>query len=112
MKFDRLMIPTIAFAAAVFASAAIGQTPSPAPALPQTESTPPAGAVARGQALFALRCQACHDPAVEDAPAKSDLATFAPGFIVDTLKNGDMRPRAQGLSDDDIDAIAIYLTAR
>jgi len=39
------------------------------------------------------------------------MASFARGFIVDTLKTGDMRPRAQGLSDDEIDAIAAYLTA-
>jgi mono/diheme cytochrome c family protein len=112
-----IILAAIVGAGSLTAAHAAGQTREslPAQAPPHAAASPtvvPSDALGRGQALFALRCQACHDPAVEDAPAKADMAGFAPGFIADTLKNGDMRPRAQGLSDDDIAAIAAYLTAR
>jgi polyvinyl alcohol dehydrogenase (cytochrome) len=63
-----------------------------------------------GQAIFTQRCQGCHDPAVERAPGKTELAARPRADIVRSLTSGVMAPMAQGLSADQIQAIAIYLT--
>jgi polyvinyl alcohol dehydrogenase (cytochrome) len=65
---------------------------------------------ARGAALFKARCASCHDPAVDRAPPKDSLARHFPDDIATTLKTGVMQPMAAGLSDQDIHAIAIYLS--
>lgn len=62
-----------------------------------------------GEALFNQRCKACHDPGVEHAPGKSELARRPRADIVSALTSGVMVPMAQGLSRDDIGAIAAYL---
>jgi len=65
---------------------------------------------AHGAALFKARCASCHDPAVERAPAKDALSLRFPDDIAAALKTGVMQPMAAGLSDEDIHAIAIYLS--
>jgi polyvinyl alcohol dehydrogenase (cytochrome) len=66
---------------------------------------------AAGEAVFNARCKGCHDPNIDRAPSKATLATYPPAQIVDALTNGVMTPMAQGLSDDDKQAVAAYLTA-
>jgi polyvinyl alcohol dehydrogenase (cytochrome) len=63
-----------------------------------------------GEALFNARCKGCHDPAIERAPSKATLAVLPPAQIVDILTSGVMAPMAGGLSSDDKQAIAAYLT--
>jgi polyvinyl alcohol dehydrogenase (cytochrome) len=65
-----------------------------------------------GEALFNAHCKMCHDPAQGRAPARSALAVMPPAQIVDILTNGVMAPMAQGLSADEKQAIAAYLTAQ
>lgn len=88
-------------AGAVVAGAAVGQT-SP---------TADAGK-ARGEAIFQERCKDCHDPAVERAPSREELSAKTPDQIVAALTTGPMTPVAEGLTPQDKQAVAAYLTAR
>jgi polyvinyl alcohol dehydrogenase (cytochrome) len=85
---------------AVVASAAVGQTP------------PTDSGKARGEAIFKERCKDCHDPAVERAPAREELAAKTPDQIVAALTTGPMTPVAEGLTPQDKQAVAAYLTAK
>jgi polyvinyl alcohol dehydrogenase (cytochrome) len=110
-----------AAATVVFASAALLATTA--------VSQPPAGAgrggagaggaanaanavTARGETLFNSKCKQCHDPAVERAPNRTQLASFNGDVIVNALTSGVMQPMAAGMSPEDINAVAVYLTGR
>ena len=90
-------------ALAFFAAAAIS-TPS---AVGQT-----APDKAKGGAIFEERCKACHEPAVDRAPTREELAAKPPADIVAALTTGPMAPVAEGLTPQDKQAIAAYLTAK
>lgn len=64
----------------------------------------------QGAKIFDERCKSCHDPAIERAPSKSDLGRRPRGDIVSALTSGVMAPMAQGLSAEQIAAVASYLT--
>jgi polyvinyl alcohol dehydrogenase (cytochrome) len=64
----------------------------------------------QGAKVFEQRCKSCHDPAIERAPSKSELARRPRGDIVTALTSGVMAPMAQGLSSGQIAAVAGYLT--
>jgi len=68
-----------------------------------------AGAVMNGEAVFNSRCKSCHDPAVERAPGRMELAFRPRADIVAALTTGVMAPMAQGLSREEIDAVALFL---
>jgi mono/diheme cytochrome c family protein len=85
---------------------------APAAAAPGPTAAASPATASRGAAVFKDRCKDCHDPAAGDAPEKATLAMFAPDFIFGQLKNGKMMPMAAGLSDDDMHAVAAYLTAK
>jgi polyvinyl alcohol dehydrogenase (cytochrome) len=63
-----------------------------------------------GSKIFEQRCKSCHEPAIERAPSRSDLANRPRGDIVRALTSGVMKPMAQGLATDQILAVATYLT--
>jgi mono/diheme cytochrome c family protein len=85
-------------AGAVVASAAVGQTAD--------------SGKARGEAIFKERCKDCHDPAVERAPSREELAAKRPDQIVAALTTGPMTPVAEGLTPEEKQAVAAYLTAK
>jgi polyvinyl alcohol dehydrogenase (cytochrome) len=68
-----------------------------------------ATAAANGEAIFVARCKSCHDPAVERAPGRLELAFRPRADIVAALATGVMAPMAQGLSRAEIEALAVYL---
>lgn len=94
--------------ATLLASTVAAQTPAASDGA-QAAATP--AQLARGEAAFKDRCKDCHDPAVGEAPEKAALAAKKPDEIFSILKSGLMQPMADGLSDDDMHAIAAYLTA-
>ena len=47
------------------------------------------------------RCKACHDPAIERAPSRAELAIRPRGDIVSALTTGIMAPMAKGLTQDE-----------
>ncbi len=64
---------------------------------------------ANGEEVFNARCKSCHDPAVERAPGRSQLAFRRRRDIIASLTSGVMAPMAQGLSRAEIEAVALYL---
>ena len=62
-----------------------------------------------GESVFAARCKMCHDPAVERAPSRPELAFRTPADIVAALTTGVMAPMAKGLSRPEIEAVALFL---
>jgi polyvinyl alcohol dehydrogenase (cytochrome) len=68
-----------------------------------------AAALPSGESVFNARCKACHDPAVERAPTRAELAFHSPADIVTTLTTGVMAPMAKGLSRPEIEAVALFL---
>ncbi|THD74399.1 MAG: hypothetical protein E7812_18945 [Phenylobacterium sp.] len=64
-----------------------------------------------GQAVFESRCKACHEPPVERAPGREQLAQRPQGDIERALTSGIMAPMAQGLTPADIHAVAAYLSS-
>jgi polyvinyl alcohol dehydrogenase (cytochrome) len=76
-----------------------------APTLAQESATQPAN----GESVFKTRCKSCHEPAVERAPTRAELAFRSPGDIVTALTTGVMAPMAKGLSRPEIEAVALFL---
>jgi polyvinyl alcohol dehydrogenase (cytochrome) len=103
---------------AVLASAALSQTPSGAGAEgpPQGGGRAGGGGMAQiqahGEAVFDEHCAACHDPAIERAPDRAGLAAFWPDQVIASLTSGVMQAMATGLSEEDINDVAVYLTGR
>src|ERR1700683_692126 len=62
-----------------------------------------------GEAVFNARCKTCHEPAVERAPTRAELAFRARADIVTALTTGVMAPMAKGLSRPEIEAVALFL---
>jgi polyvinyl alcohol dehydrogenase (cytochrome) len=69
-----------------------------------------AAPAANGSEIFEQRCKSCHDPAIERAPGKAELAARPRADIVLALTSGIMAPMAQGLSAEQIQSVAAYLT--
>lgn len=70
----------------------------------------PPGGGPDGAVVFKQRCATCHDPNIERAPSKQQLAQRWPDEIVTVLTKGVMKPMAEGMSIDEIDAVATFLT--
>ena len=104
-----LALTAVFGAALILATSATSQTPA-TPAAPAAPDPAAAAQLARGQALFTERCMMCHEPAIEGAPNRTDLAAMDPEFTFGVLKMGEMAPMAKGLSDDDIKALSKFLT--
>ncbi len=93
-----LMLPAI-FLASVAGASELPDAPAPVAN----------GMAKTGEHVFKQRCQACHDPAIERAPNLADLSARPRAAIVNALTAGIMVPMAQGLSPEQIQAVAVYL---
>lgn len=63
-----------------------------------------------GETVYNTRCKGCHEGGVERAPNRADLAQRPAADIAHALTDGIMKPMAQGLSAEQIQAVAGYLT--
>ncbi len=63
-------------------------------------------------AIFAERCAVCHDHPTGRTPARAYLAPRLPSEIVHALSTGLMRRQAEGLTLDQMGALAVLLTGR
>jgi mono/diheme cytochrome c family protein len=77
-------------------------------ATPATGQTPPAAP--SGEAIYAARCKECHESGDERAPTPAQLAAKAPADIVTALTTGPMAPMAEGLTPEEKQAVASWLT--
>src|SRR5262245_33689662 len=64
-----------------------------------------------GEALFNARCKTCHDPAIERAPGRAELAIRPRADIEKSLTDGVMAPMAKEMSAADVGAVALFLTS-
>ena len=73
----------------------------------EPESSQPDGA-----ALYQQRCASCHDTADSSsrAPAREVLTSRGSKAILAALTSGTMKPMAEGLSQAELDAIALHVT--
>jgi polyvinyl alcohol dehydrogenase (cytochrome) len=99
------------------------QTPAPQPAPRAPQATPRPGYVVppensaglypvAGEPIFKARCATCHEPAVDRAPTRQQLAVRAPEEVYDALTVGAMKPMATGLSEAEIYGVVRYLTGK
>jgi polyvinyl alcohol dehydrogenase (cytochrome) len=65
---------------------------------------------AAAQQIFALRCASCHLEETGYAPSRAALAERSVPAIVSTLTDGSMQAMAEGLSEPEIRALALYLS--
>ncbi len=72
-------------------------------AFAQSDATP------NGESVFNTRCKSCHDPAIERAPGRMELAVRPRADIVQALTSGVMVPMAKEMSAADIQAVAAFL---
>ena len=63
-------------------------------------------------AIFAERCAVCHEHPTGRTPARAYLAPRLPSEIVHALSRGVMRHQAEGLTLDQMGALAVLLTGR
>jgi len=70
------------------------------------------GDPALGARVYADRCSGCHDHPAGRTPAKSSIADNTLPFIVTALREGVMRPMAQGLTGREVAGVAAYLSTR
>jgi polyvinyl alcohol dehydrogenase (cytochrome) len=64
-----------------------------------------------GEQVFQGHCKACHEPPIERAPGRDQLALRPQADIEKALTTGIMAPMAQGLSPAEIHAVASYLSS-
>lgn len=69
-----------------------------------------AGAGDKGRELYEARCATCHDNPTDRTPHRDVIAKNPPTFILAALRTGIMQPMAAGLSEDEMKAIALYLS--
>jgi polyvinyl alcohol dehydrogenase (cytochrome) len=83
-------------------------------ALPLIPGAASAQSAPDGAPIYKQRCAACHDnpDPSSRAPAKSVLASRAPEQVFEVMAHGAMAPMAAGLRDEDMDAVALYLTGK
>ena len=90
----------VAAFAAIAAAASVTAAPSFAQDAPSAQE---------GEAVFGARCKNCHDPAVERAPTRGDLATRTHAQIIASMTTGVMTPMAAGLSASQMQSLAMFL---
>ena len=64
-----------------------------------------------GKELYEQRCASCHEDASGRTPSREVLSKNTPAFILNAM-NGAMAPMAEGLSDVEKKAIALYVSSR
>jgi polyvinyl alcohol dehydrogenase (cytochrome) len=62
--------------------------------------------------LYEQRCAVCHDNPQDRTPPKSQLARRMPDEVIASLTTGSMKTQAAGLSEQEIRALAVYLTGK
>ena len=79
---------------------------------PPSRATPSdAKALQLGESVYKQRCAMCHSDKQTGAPPMDTLAQLPHSKIVDTLVNGLMQDMALGLGDEELQAVATYLTS-
>ncbi len=65
---------------------------------------------ANGEALFQEHCKMCHEPAIDRAPTRTDMAQRSVVDITQVLTTGEMQPMTAGMTPDQVKALASYMS--
>ena len=65
---------------------------------------------ANPEALFQVNCKTCHEPAIDRAPSRTDMAQRSGADITQVLTTGPMQPMASGMTADQVKALATFLS--
>jgi len=65
---------------------------------------------AKAKTTFDAKCASCHDHPNDRIPSREAISGTGPDNIVRALSEGVMKPMAAGLSNADIEGVAVYLT--
>ncbi|MDB5453500.1 MAG: pvadh [Caulobacteraceae bacterium] len=104
---------TIIKTVALIGGAGLAAAASVAWALDPPPPTSMLGDRSKSRELYQARCASCHEAPTDDrTPTRAAVVTGGPDNIVRALTTGPMKGMAQGLSDKDIEALAIYLTGK
>jgi polyvinyl alcohol dehydrogenase (cytochrome) len=106
----RAAVPCLIVAAVMIRVAVIIRHNHTLAPIPEADRT--AAARTTGEHVFETACASCHGPAIGRAPSHEQLTSFTPERVVEALTSGIMKPMAANLSEDDIRAVATYLTGR
>ena len=63
----------------------------------------------QGEAVYREKCAACHDEGLNRAPRLASLRALTPQAVLRTLESGSMRFAAEGLSEEQRDAVARHV---
>ncbi|HEY8571257.1 PQQ-binding-like beta-propeller repeat protein [Phenylobacterium sp.] len=72
----------------------------------------PAFAQVNAEAIFQQRCKGCHEPPIDRAISRAEMRQREADAMVQILTRGVMAPMAQGLTRQEINALAFHLTGR
>jgi mono/diheme cytochrome c family protein len=64
-----------------------------------------------GERLFEERCSVCHDGGIPGIPTRETLASFSQVYILNALTEGLMFEQGYGLTDEQLGAIANYVSS-
>lgn len=65
-----------------------------------------------GEIIYGYRCKGCHEPATPGAPDRKKLAALERKEIVKALRSGRMKVLSAGLTQDEMNQIALFLSAK
>ncbi len=69
------------------------------------------GEIGEGSKLYEERCAACHDAGPDDVSSRERLSELSAGRIVEKLIYGSMQTQSLGLTESQINEIALFLTS-
>lgn len=107
---------TVLAAAVVLAAGIAGAQAPPRPTPKPGYVTPPENSAGlypiSGEPIFKARCAGCHDPAVDRAPTRAQLAGRSPEEVYDALTVGAMKTIGATLSPAELYGVTRFLTGK
>lgn len=67
---------------------------------------------ALGSRIYQQKCASCHDQPQNNIPPRASLAYRSPEAIQYALREGSMKPMAEGLSGEEVEALVVLLSGR
>lgn len=65
-----------------------------------------------GQLTYQQRCAACHDNPQSYTPPRATIALRSPEYVIQVMREGVMQSQAEGLSDAQLEALAVHVTGK
>jgi len=82
------------------------------PAFAQDDDKEMAGLKRQGEYYYKKRCALCHDHPEDYVPPRQQLELRSADYVINALTKGSMYPHAEGLDENEIKSIAVFVTAK